>query len=295
VVENMQWMFARRKVVLSLSLAACQGARIQDGDDVDLSGVNDREGDACEAWAEERACGENDAGVQYCGVRSDDGEEILWGGCLAETECEPGESEACDPDHSATRTCRFDDGEPAWSDCEVWDEGGETPLVLVFPGDQIEYREAGTASFSLGGECTTHDWPSAATPWLAIDLDDSGSIDGGHELFGSGTALRSGMRAEHGFAALAELDENGDGLITRDDRRFAELLLWSDHDGDRRSTHWEHESLASRGVIAIPVAFASDRECDARGNCAVERAAVELQRGDGTRRAEVVDVHLACQ
>ena len=80
-----------------------------------------------------------------------------------------------------------------------------------------------------------------------------------------------------------------------DDPRFDELLLWSDHDGDRRSTHWEHESLASRGVAVIPVTFSTRRECDARGNCAIERASVEMQSGNATSVAQVVDVHLACQ
>ena len=84
-------------------------------------------------------------------------------------------------------------------------------------------------------------------------------------------------------------------MITMDDPRFDELLLWSDHDGDRRSTHWEHESLASRGVAVIPVTFSTRRECDARGNCAIERASVEMQSGNATSVAQVVDVHLACQ
>jgi len=292
----MKWNFAVAGVVLSLSSIACQGARIQDGGDQDLSGVNDREGVACDFFGEQRACGQGDAGVQYCAVSSDDSEEISWGVCLAEPECEPGETESCP--NEEFRTCEIDDGEPAWGECkfEASDsEEGDTPLVLVFPGDELAYAPAGTASFSLGGECSTHDWPSAATPWLAIDLDRSGSIDGGHELFGSGTVLGTGMRAEHGFAALAELDANGDGAITPADPRFAELLLWSDHDGDRRSTHWEHESLASRGVLAVPVAFTTERECDARGNCAIERALVEMHRGEATVVAEVVDVHLACQ
>ena len=88
-------------------------------------------------------------------------------------------------------------------------------------------------------------------------------------------------------------DANGDGVITREDPRFDELLLWSDHDGDRRSTHAEHESLASRGIIAIPLAYRIDRECDARGNCAVERVEAATHHAGVTAR--IIDVHLACQ
>jgi len=289
----MKWNFAVAGVVLSLSSIACQGARIQDGGDQDLSGVNDREGVACDFFGEQRACGQGDAGVQYCAVSSDDSEEISWGVCLAEPECEPGETESCP--NEEFRTCEIDDGEPAWGECkfEASDsEEGDTPLVLVFPGDELAYAPAGTASFSLGGECSTHDWPSAATPWLAIDLDRSGSIDDGRELFGSATRLRDGTRASHGFAALAELDADGDGRITPADPRFDELLLWSDDDGDRRSTHAEHVSLRARGIVAIPVAFDRDRRCDARGNCGIEQASVGLADGGA---ATVVDVHLACQ
>ena len=94
---------------------------------------------------------------------------------------------------------------------------------------------------------------------------------------------------------FASLDANGDGFVSAADPRFGELLLWSDHDGDRRSTHWEHESLAARGVVAIPIDFTRERTCDDRGNCAIERALVELKVGDATLVADVVDVHLACQ
>jgi hypothetical protein len=291
----MKWTLGGSAVVLSLSLSACTGARIQDDDGVDNSGVNDREGEACTAFAEERACGQHDEGVQYCGWEFEASDLHTWGVCLTDTECELGEQEACDGD--AVRACELDAREPAWGDCvePVEPEGGDTPLVLVFPGDEIEYRAAGTARFSIGGSCTTHDWPTATTPWLAIDLDRNGSIDGGHELFGSGTVLGNGARAEHGFAALAELDANGDGLVSPSDPRFAEIVLWSDHDGDRRSTRWEEESLASRGIMALPVAFAIERTCDARGNCAVEHAAVEMQSDSATVVASLVDVHLACQ
>lgn len=293
----MKWTSGRSAVVLCLSLSACTGARIQDGGDdgVDNSGVNDREGEACETFAEERACGQDDAGVQYCGWEFEASDLHTWGVCLTETECDLGDQEICDGD--AVRSCGLDDREPAWSACEepVDPEGGDTPLVLVFPGDAIAYRAAGTARFSLGGSCTTHDWPTAATPWLAMDLDGNGSIDGGHELFGSGTVLADGSRAAQGFAALGELDANGDGLVSPADPRFAELVLWSDHDGDRRSTRWEQESLASRGVVALPVEFAIERTCDARGNCAVEHASVEMHSGDATVVASLVDVHLACQ
>jgi hypothetical protein len=260
--------------------------------------ANDREGEACaQAW-EERECGPQADALQYCGEVAAGSEELVWGVCLEEPECVPGESGSCEGDGS--RRCEVIDGEPTWGEClenggdEAGGEGEEiTPLVVAFSDDAVALDAAGTAAFEISGECLGLDWPTAATPWLALDLDESGSIDDGRELFGTGTTLATGARARHGFAALAELDENGDGVIGPADPRFADLLLWSDHDGDRRSTHAEHETLASRGIVAIPLAYRSVRECDARGNCAIER--VEAATREPGATARVIDIHLACQ
>lgn len=292
----MMWMSVRCTLVLSLSLAACtdRGVENDAGAEEQLHGIDDREGEVCMQYLEDRSCGEAAVGVQYCGEY---GEltALHWGPCVAtaELECEPSDNEPCGD--NGFRTCGLDDGEPAWGDCVANDEGGETPLVLVPAGAELSFEPAGTSTFAIAGECITHDWPTATTPWLAIDLDRNGSIDGGHELFGSGTAMRDGSRARDGFAALAELDANGDGMITPADPRFADLVLWSDHDGDRRSTHWEHTALEIAGIEAIPLAHHDDRECDARGNCAIERTSVAMSHGASTQAAAIVDVHLACQ
>lgn len=263
--------------------------------------LNDREGQRCIDSVGERECGPESEGLQFCADLDLDGERA-WGACYPadDLECELGDSEPCSGDR--LRNCVLEGEEPVWTECfdpfepqgEPEPGGGEedTPLVLVFPGDELAFEPAGTATFSIAGECITHDWPTPATPWLAIDLDRSGSIDDGRELFGSGTVLRDGSHARHGFAALAELDTDGDGMVTPADPRFGELLLWSDHDRDRQSTHAELEPLASRGIAALPVAFDRDRTCDDRGNCAVERASVGMVSGSA---AAVVDVHLACQ
>jgi hypothetical protein len=181
-----------------------------------------------------RACGD---GVAFCGT-DPDSEAYSWGICVEAPECMPEDNSA-----GTCEQCQLDDEGVPYIDYSAC--GGDTPLVLSFDGAAVEYGSGGRP-FALG-RCAATDWPTAVTPWLALDRDHSGQIDGGHELFGSATRLRGGQLADQGFAALAELDANGDGTISSDDPGFAELVLWADHDGDRRSTGLELQPLAAMG------------------------------------------------
>lgn len=188
-------------------------------------------------------------------------------------------------------TCPLSEGVPREYD-PCW-----TPLVLAFDDAPVEFAAAGSASFDLVGDgaCTTHDWPTPRTPWLAIDLDRNGNIDGGHELFGSGTRMTDGTLAKNGFAAVSDLDENRDGFITSADSSYDELVLWSDHDRDRGATFWELETLKSRGVVRIDLAAEDRPVCDQRGNCARDRSAATMSTESSARTASVIDVYLSCQ
>lgn len=248
------------------------------------------ESNACDEIGAQQDCEE---GRQFC----DDFEGGLeWGPCLAEEDiwCEPGETSPCevpDLDIYGEDYCYLSEGVPQPdSDCN-------TPLVISFDNTPVEFAPAGSASFDIVGDgaCTTHDWPTETTPWLALDLDKNGSIDGGHELFGSGTRLSEGSLAKNGFAALAQLDANGDGLITAADPVYADLVLWSDYDRDRASTFWELEPLASRGVESIDLASEDRPACDGRGNCARDRSAATMAMGSTAKSASVIDVYLSCQ
>lgn len=88
------------------------------------------------------------------------------------------------------------------------------------------------------------------------------------------------------------VEPRGDAL----DARFADLVLWSDHDGSKTSTLAEMEPLAVRGVLSIELSYDIDRRCDDRGNCEVERASFTfIDRGGEVRNGDIIDVHLACQ
>jgi hypothetical protein len=210
--------------------------------------------------------------------------------CSAEPpECVPGEGEdyGCGGDICTWTGDHFELF--SW-----WEPDCNTPLVLQFPGESLDFTPAVAASFDLStdGSCMSSDWPTA--PWLALDRDGDGEIRSGAELFGSATPMAAGT-ARHGFAALAELDSNRDGKITAADARFAELVLWSDLDDDRVGAVGELRPIAQAQIVAIDLGFARRASCDAHGNCGVERASFELREGNATRIGEVVDVHLPCR
>ncbi|MEZ4451236.1 MAG: calcium-binding protein [Nannocystaceae bacterium] len=249
--------------------------------------------ESCETQGASQPCDEGGvAGTQVCITT---GESLVWGLCVTDPECTAGETESCGLDWiDLNKYCQVDsNGVPHWGT-----DGCDTPLVLSFDGraPAFSIAPASAAAFDISGagRCTNTDWPTAATPWLALDRDRNGTIDGGHELFGNGTRMLAGGKADHGFAALAELDSDRDGRITDQDARFAELVLWSDHDGDRRSSGWELLPLAAYGVEAIELEYRRDRVCDARGNCGIERASFTFRDGGRARSGEVVDVYLAC-
>lgn len=289
---------------LSLSLSLLTGLLVAACEPAD--GENSQMGRACEVAGESLACGDDT--VAYCGY-SELWEaqewygELTYGPCISteEIECEPGEyrhegpteaeSEG-DPCAGTDYSCQVVGGEPMWVE-----QLCNTPLVLRFdatPVEMIPAEATPAATFDINmrdDSCIVTDWPSAATPWLVVDLDHNGMIDGGHELFGSGSRLATGARAEHGFAALAELDQNGDGVVDGADPRYGELMLWRDWDADRVSTPDELEPLASAGVERLALDYLVVPECDERGNCGMQRAAFEHAGGVG----QVVDVYLPCR
>ncbi len=227
------------------------------------------------------------------------------GGCTeyAGDGCTPGESNSC-PVLTGTGSSGFIGG--GSTVCELvpgkpcttqWNGECYTPLVLSFDGAPVAYLADREHGFDLGGNHSqATDWPTARTPWLALDRNGNGQIDDGSELFGSMTVLAGGARAPNGFAALRELDADGDGRITPADPGFASLVLWTDADGDRRTSGGELTTLGARELLSIDLAFAVDPRCDARGNCEVERAAFRYRDAAGVERTgAIIDVHLAPQ
>lgn len=229
------------------------------------------------------------------------GQSNLNGNGNGGTPCTVGESRTCDNDTGDQYCYVANEGEmPKWSDCFIRDTASSvasTPLVLVFDEtSSVEFAASDRAFDITGTSSVKTDWPSSKTPWLALDRDGSGTIDGGAELFGSATKLRSGALATNGFEALAELDSNGDGKIDSRDAAWSKLLVWADANGDRQSGAGELTSASAMKLVSIDLTYSSDKRCDARGNCEIERARFRYLDASGVEKTgAVVDVHLKFQ
>lgn len=169
--------------------------------------------------------------------------------------------------------------------------GDNTPLVVALEDQPIEFTTGTHFAFRTGTSTAT-DWPTASTPWIALDRNADGVIDHGGELFGSDTVLATGAPAPNGFVALAALDANHDGVIDAADPAFGSLVLWADRDADGTSSPGELAPLSAK-IVSISLANAVQPRCDARGNCEGERSALTWRDGAGTlHTGSVVDVYL---
>lgn len=171
-----------------------------------------------------------------------------------------------------------------------------TPLVLAFdPLVPVAFQTASHAfDLSAGSaKAVPVEWPSVATPWLAIDRDGNGSIDNGTELFGTSSPRSGDRAARNGFEALAQLDANRDGFVDSSDPDWSRLLVWADANGDGFSQREELRPAAEAGLLGISLTWSIATRCDGRGNCERERAEFRWADRDGNVRAgAVVDVYL---
>lgn len=212
--------------------------------------------------------------------------------------CEPGEERACFPPGMGPSPF----GGPRMH-CELFADGSyhwqrsscNTPLVVSFDADAtISFTKpeapsrTDVASFPIGLSQTT-EWVSATTPWLALDADGSGCIDGQAELFG-GSADDA-----NGFEKLARLDENHDGVIDAQDAAFAKLVLWADRDQNKQCTPSELTPVRDAGLVSIDLHYARAPATPAAGSFEGERASFLFRdaKSGGERRGRVVDVYLA--
>ncbi|MDR3153045.1 MAG: hypothetical protein LBW85_01950, partial [Deltaproteobacteria bacterium] len=135
------------------------------------------------------------------------------------------------------------------------------------------------------GVLTATGWIGPGDAFLAMDRDGDGGIGDGSELFGDRTLRRAGGgRCADGFAALAQEDTDGNGLVDRDDRNWASLKLWRDKNLNGRADEGELLTLESQGVTALKTAADEARGTEGLGSR--EGGGGAGRRGDGGGRRE---------
>src|SRR3546814_13416144 len=114
-------------------------------------------------------------------------------------------------------------------------------------------------------------WIGADDGFLVRDLNQDGAITTGLEMFGSNTRLQDGTTAEHGFAALRELDSNQDGVIDSQDAAFSELKIWRDANDNGRTDIGELLSLSEAGIASLQTQWSESTFIDSNGKRSEER------------------------
>lgn len=106
-------------------------------------------------------------------------------------------------------------------------------------------------------------WP-LDDPYLVVDLDGSGAIESGTELFGSFSPQtpRPG-EAPNGFAALRHYDDDGNGVL--EGVELAPLVLWSDSNHSGTSESWEMRPAAD-DLTWVDLQYHTSRGRDVHGN-----------------------------
>ena len=160
------------------------------------------------------------------------------------------------------------------------------PIILDLDGDGLE--TVGLASnvyFDHDGDgvLTKTGWAGKNDALQVWDRNGNGAIDTGAELFGDFTPLPNGTLAPNGFAALAALDANGDGVIDASDPAFHELKLWRDTSQDGQTGAGELITLADAGIVSLNLAHTLKNQNLANGNQLTREGS--FTRTDGTTSA----------
>ena len=153
------------------------------------------------------------------------------------------------------------------------------PIVLDLDGDGVELTSiANGVAFDHDGDGMAEQsgWVGPNDGLLAVDLDDSGAIDDGTEIF---SEVFNGGSHANSLEALRTLDENGDGVIDAQDSRFGDILVWRDANSDGVSQPEELKTLAEHDIVSIDLsAVTTDR--DVNGNTVFADGTFETGSGE---------------
>ena len=145
-----------------------------------------------------------------------------------------------------------------------------SPLILDLDGDGVEADAIAFFDHEGDGWSELSRWADEDDGVLVWDRNNDGVINDGSELFGNNTILANGNKAEHGFAALADLDDNGDGVIDASDTAWTELrvMRWADDNGNGIKDDGEESlvTLDSLNIESLNTGFTNSNHVDSSGN-----------------------------
>ena len=167
------------------------------------------------------------------------------------------------------------------------------PIILDLDGNGLQtVGLSGNVYFDHDGDgvLSKTGWVGQGDALLVWDRNANGRIDSGAELFGDFTPLPNGSLAPNGFAALAALDSNGDGVLNASDPAFAELKLWKDNTLNGQTEAGELITLAEAGISALNLAPSLKNQNIGNGNTLVRQGS--FIRSDGST-GDMGEFHLA--
>lgn len=94
-------------------------------------------------------------------------------------------------------------------------------------------------------------WIGIEDGFLVLDRNKDGIINDGGELFGDQVELSNGLISVSGFEALADLDENADGMIDHNDSIWNDLCIWVDANHNGVSDSGELKTFDELGIVSI--------------------------------------------
>ena len=145
-----------------------------------------------------------------------------------------------------------------------------SPLILDLDGDGVEADALAFFDHEGDGWTELSRWANEDDGVLVWDKNNDGVINDGSELFGNNTVLANGRKAAHGFAALADLDDNGDGVIDASDAAWTELrvMRWTDDNNNDIKDDGEESlvTLDSLAIESLNTGFTNSDYVDESGN-----------------------------
>lgn len=133
-----------------------------------------------------------------------------------------------------------------------------TPIAVPLrDGLSARHLEDHTASVAFDADGTglqkRWTWTTRDAAWLVHDPKQSGTVTSALQLFGT---VSFWMFWDNGYAALAALDDNGDGELRG--KELVGLALWHDANGNGVSEPGEVKPLAEHGIIALSCRWERD-------------------------------------